>query len=66
MYLIIKDYQIIMEVVYNEAPTSLAYSSNKRSTAMYPLLQCKIPIRNSTFYCQYSMEIKRKVASLYE
>ena len=44
MYLIIKDYQIIMEVVYNEAPTSLAYSSNKRSAAMYPLLQCKIPI----------------------
>ena len=35
MYLIIKDYQIIMEVVYNEAPTSLAYSSNKKSAVIY-------------------------------
>ena len=33
----IEDYQMNMEVVYNEAPTSLAYSSNKRSVAMYPM-----------------------------
>ena len=33
----IEDYQMNMEVVYTEAPTSLAYSSNKKSVAMYPL-----------------------------
>ena len=33
----IEDYQMNMEVVYQENPTSLAYSSNKLSVAMYPI-----------------------------
>ena len=33
----IEDYQMNMEVVYRENPTSLAYSSNKTTVALYPI-----------------------------
>lgn len=33
----IEDYQMNLTVEHNEAPTSCAYSSNKRTIAMYPL-----------------------------
>ena len=31
------DYQMNFEVKYREAPTSMAYSSNKQTIALYPL-----------------------------
>ena len=34
----IKDYQQNMEVVYQEMPTSTAYSGNKTTVAMYPMI----------------------------
>ena len=33
----IEDYQMNMEVVYRENPTSLAYSTNKKTVALYPI-----------------------------
>lgn len=33
----IEDYQQNLEVVYSEAPTSMAYSTNKLTTAVYPI-----------------------------
>lgn len=33
----VEDYQQNLEVVYNEAPTSMAYSSNKLTVAIYPV-----------------------------
>ena len=33
----IEDYQMNMEVMYSENPTSLAYSANKLTVAMYPI-----------------------------
>ena len=34
----IEDYQQNMEVIYNEMPTSTAYSGNKTTVAMYPMI----------------------------
>lgn len=33
----VEDYQMNLEVAYREAPTSMAYSSNKKTVAIYPL-----------------------------
>ena len=33
----IEDYQMNMEVIYRENPTSLAYSTNKKAVALYPI-----------------------------
>ena len=33
----VEDYQMNVEVVYTENPTSLAYSTNKKSVALYPI-----------------------------
>ena len=33
----IEDYQMNLEVVYRENPTSLAYSTNKKTVALYPI-----------------------------
>ena len=37
MIVTIDDYQINKTVEYNEMPTSMDYSSNKQSVAMYPV-----------------------------
>ena len=43
-FISIEDYQMNMEVVYKENPTSLAYSTNKMTVAMYPIcLEYKTP-----------------------
>ena len=37
MIISIEDYQMNMEVVHNENPTSMAYSTNKQTVAVYPI-----------------------------
>ena len=36
-FISIEDYQMYMELMYSENPTSLAYSVNKLTVAMYPI-----------------------------
>ena len=36
-FISIEEYQMNMEVMYSENPTSLAYSANKLTVAMYPI-----------------------------